>query len=332
MLKESEIRPDELMRDQADRLAADIRRLLRHKHEFITVNCPACGFNKSHKVYEKYEVQFVACECCGTLYANPRPQPEHLDEYYACSENYAYWNKYIFPASEAIRREKIFKPRVEKVVEICKRLNVQTNTLLEVGAGFGIFCEEMQKIGIFNKIIGVEPTPDLAETCRNRGINIVEKPIEKIEFGNEVIDVIVTFEVIEHLFCPKDFLSKCHSLLAEGGILIITCPNAKGFDITTLGQESSAVDNEHINLFNVSSLTMLLKICGFDLIEKRTPGELDAELVRKQILSGKFDVSGYPFLKQILIEQWEEVGEAFQIFLSQNLLSSNMLLVARKIG
>ena len=24
------------------------------------------------------------------------------------SENYRYWNKYIFPASEAVRREKIF--------------------------------------------------------------------------------------------------------------------------------------------------------------------------------------------------------------------------------
>jgi 2-polyprenyl-3-methyl-5-hydroxy-6-metoxy-1,4-benzoquinol methylase len=330
MLKESEIRPDELMKDQADRLAADIRRLLQHKHEFVTVNCPACGSAESHKAYEKYEIQFVICEHCETVYANPRPQPEHLDEYYAHSENYAYWNKYIFPASEVVRREKIFRPRVQKVIEICKKLKVQTNTLLEVGAGFGIFCEEMQKIGTFHKIIGVEPTPDLAETCRTRGINVVEKPIEKVDFGNEVIDVIVNFEVIEHLFCPRDFLGKCHNLLTEGGILIVTCPNSKGFDIVTLGQKSSAVDNEHINLFNINSLTMLLESCGFDVIERQTPGKLDAELVRKQIISGEFDASNQPFLKQILIDQWDEVGESFQDFLSQNLLSSNMLLVAIK--
>lgn len=330
MLKESEIRPDELMQAQAERLAADIRRLLQHKHEFVTVNCPACGSAESHKAYEKYEIQFVVCEQCETLYANPRPRPEHLEEYYLYSENYAYWNKYIFPASEVARREKIFKPRVQKVIEICQKLNIQTNTLLEVGAGFGIFCEEMQKIGVFHKIIGVEPTPDLAETCRIRGIDVIEKPIEKIDFGNEVIDVIVNFEVIEHLFYPREFLVKCYELLADGGILIISCPNSKGFDIVTLGEKSSAVDNEHINLFNINSLTMLLESCGFEVIEQQTPGKLDAELVRKQILLGEIDVSNQPFLKQILIDEWDKRGEAFQDFLSDNLLSSNMLLVARK--
>lgn len=330
MLKESEIRPDELMKEQAERLAADIRRLLQHKHEFVTVDCPACGAAESHKVYEKYEIQFVVCEQCETVYANPRPRPEHLEEYYMYSENYAYWNQYIFPASEVVRREKIFKPRVQKVIEICQKLNVQTNTLLEVGAGFGIFCEEMQSMEVFDRIIAVEPTPDLAETCRVRGIEVIEKPIEKIDFGNDIIDVIVNFEVIEHLFSPREFLVKCYELLTEGGILIVTCPNSKGFDIVTLGAKSSAVDNEHINLFNVNSLALLLESCGFEVIDKQTPGQLDAELVRKQIMAGGLDVSNQPFLKQLLIDEWEERGEVFQKFLSENLLSSNMLLVAQK--
>jgi SAM-dependent methyltransferase len=303
---------------------------LQHQHEFVAVNCPACGSPESHKVYEKYEIQFVVCEQCETVYANPRPRPEHLEEYYTHSENYAYWNQYIFPASEVVRREKIFKPRVQKVIEICQKLNVQTNTLLEVGAGFGIFCEEMQSMEVFDRIIAVEPTPDLAETCRVRGIEVIEKPIEKIDFGKEIIDVIVNFEVIEHLFSPGEFLVKCYELLTEGGILIVTCPNSKGFDIVTLGQKSSAVDNEHINLFNINSLTMLLESCGFEVIDKQTPGELDAELVRKQIIAGELDVSNQPFLQQLLIDEWEEQGEVFQKFLSENLLSSNMLLVAQK--
>ncbi|MDX2212945.1 MAG: class I SAM-dependent methyltransferase [Oculatellaceae cyanobacterium bins.114] len=330
MLKESEIRPDELMKDQAARLAADIRRLLQHKHEFVIVNCPACDFAQSHKIYEKYEIQFVSCEVCETVYANPRPQPEHLDEYYRESENYAYWNQYIFPASEAARREKIFKPRVQKVLDICRRFDVPTHTLLEVGAGFGIFCEEIQKTGVFQQVIGVEPTPDLAQTCRDRGLTIIEKPIEQIHFGSEPINVIVNFEVIEHLFSPREFLVKCYELLSPGGIFIVTCPNVKGFDIVTLKEQSSAVDNEHLNLFNPNSLSQLLASCGFEVIEQQTPGRLDAELVRKKVLSGEFDISQQPFLKQVLIDEWETKGEAFQNFLSDNNLSSNMLLVARK--
>ncbi|MBD2464237.1 class I SAM-dependent methyltransferase [Oscillatoria sp. FACHB-1407] len=330
MLKESEIRPDELMKDQAARLAADIRRLLQHKHEFVHVNCPACGSSESQKAYEKYEIQFVICEQCETVYANPRPCPDHLDEYYRESENYAYWNKYIFPASEAARREKIFKPRVQKVLDICHRFNVPTQTLLEVGAGFGIFCEEMQKTEVFQQVIGVEPTPDLAQTCRDRGLKIIEKPIEHIDFGAEPINVIVNFEVIEHLFSPREFLMKCYDLLSPGGIFIVTCPNIKGFDIVTLKEQSSAVDNEHLNLFHPGSLAQLLESCGFEVIEQQTPGRLDAELVRKKVLSGEFDISQQPFLKQVLIDEWETKGEAFQNFLSDNKLSSNMLLVARK--
>jgi 2-polyprenyl-3-methyl-5-hydroxy-6-metoxy-1,4-benzoquinol methylase len=331
MFRETDIRPQELMKGQAERLAADINRLLKHKNNFINVDCPACGSTKSHKAYEKYEIQFVVCDQCETLYATPRPRSEHLEEYYTQSENYAYWNKYIFPASEVVRRKKIFKPRVQTVVEICQKLNIQANTLLEVGAGFGIFCEELQKTEIFHRIIGVEPTPDLAQTCRDRGIETIETPIEKIDFGNELIDVIVNFEVIEHLFSPRDFLTKCYELLSNSGILIVTCPNSKGFDIATLGKQSSAVDNEHLNLFNINSLTMLFESCGFEVIDQQTPGKLDAELVRKQIILGEFDVANQPFLRQVLIDKWDQVGESFQNFLSENLLSSHMLLVGQKV-
>ncbi|AFY35679.1 bifunctional 2-polyprenyl-6-hydroxyphenol methylase/3-demethylubiquinol 3-O-methyltransferase UbiG [Calothrix sp. PCC 7507] len=330
MFKEADIRPKELLAGQAAILADDINLLLKYKNDFISVACPACCSTNSDRIYEKYGIQFVICRECETVYANPRPRPEHLEEYYKYSKNYAYWNKYIFPASEATRREKIFKPRVQKVIDICHRFNVSTDTILEVGTGFGIFCEEIKKTGVFRRVLGVEPTPDLAETCRHRGIEVIEKPIEQIDFGNSRIDVIVNFEVIEHLFSPKEFVLKCYEFLVEGGIFILTCPNVKGFDIATLGNISSSVDNEHINLFNIHSLTILLESCGFEVIERQTPGQLDAELVRNKIISGEFDVNNQPFLKQILMDEWESKGEAFQKFLSENQLSSNMLLVARK--
>ena len=330
MLKESDIRPTQLMAEQANRVAADIESLLRFKSEFVIVDCPACASKNSSNVYEKNGIKFVLCQDCETVYANPRPRPEHLEEFYRQSENYAYWNQYIFPASEDARREKIFQPRAQKVIDTCRKFDIQTNTLLEVGSGFGTFCEEINKTDVFRQVIAVEPTPDLAQTCRQRGIEVIEQPIEQITFNNQRIDVIVNFEVIEHLFCPRDFLLKCYELLSSGGIFIVTCPNVKGFDIITLAEKSSAVDHEHINLFHIDSLTQLLESCGFEVIEKQTPGKLDAELVRNKILAGEFDVSNQPFLKQILIDDWETKGEAFQNFLSANLLSSNMMLVARK--
>jgi hypothetical protein len=112
--------------------------------------------------------------------------------------------------------------------------------------------------------------------------------------------------------------------------MILTCPNGQGFDIETLGTVSSTVDHEHLNYFNPQSLAKLLTNCGLEILESFTPGKLDADLVRNKILSGEFDVSNQPFLKKILVDEWEQLGAAFQDFLVQQELSSNMWIVARK--
>lgn len=328
--KEDDIRPDDLMQGQGERFAADVRRLLTYQDEFIDVPCPACGSRISNKAFEKYELTYVVCSDCNTMYVNPRPTSEILDMYYATSENYAYWNKYIFPASEKKRRDKIFRPRADKLADICARNGIKNGVLVEVGAGFGIFCEEIQRLGIFQRVIAVEPTPDLAETCRTKGLEVIEKPIEQIHFEPNEINVIATFEVIEHLLSPMDFLLSCASTLEDKGLLVITCPNVKGFDIEVLQSLSDSVDVEHLNYFNPKSLSHLVKECGLEILEIFTPGKLDAELVRKKILSGEFDASSQPFLKQVLVDEWAKVGENFQEFLSDNLLSSHMWLVARK--
>ena len=202
---------------------------------------------------------------------------------------------------------------------------------MDVGAGFGTFCEEIKKSGFFEKVIAIEPTPDLAETCRKRNIETIEKEIENVKM-NEKVDVITNFEVIEHLFSPKEFLIGCRNQLSDNGLIVITCPNINGFDVSTLMGLSNTIDHEHVNYFNPESLSMLLSSCGFEIIEVLTPGKLDAELVRKRILDNEFDVSNQPFLRRVLIEEWNNLGEKFQKFLSNNKLSSHMWIVARKIN
>ena len=138
-----------------------------------------------------------------------------------------------------------------------------------------------------------------------------------------------SFETIEHLYSPKEFLLGCKKILSENGIIVITCPNIMGFDILTLNGLSDSIDGEHLNYFNPNSLSKLLFNCGFEVIEKSTPGKLDAELVRKSILNEEFDVSKQPFLKRILIDEWEIYKETFQKFLADNLLSSHLWIIAK---
>ena len=327
---EADIRPDDLLRGHAERYAADIARLFAHKNEFVCVPCPACSAKESRLAFEKLELTYVICTECETMYVNPRPTPELLGMYYAQSENYAYWNKYIFPASEAARRERIFRPRAERVAKICDRYKVTPGALLEIGAGFGTFCEEVRRLGTFSRVLAVEPTPDLAETCRQRGLEVIEKPIEQVSTEGLRVDAVACFEVLEHIFSPRDFLATCASVLSPGGLLVISCPSVKGFDIAVLGKASNSVDVEHLNYFHPASLSRLVTESGFEVLEVSTPGKLDAELVRKKVLAGEFSLASQPFLQLVLIDEWDRVGATFQQFLADAGLSSHLWLVARR--
>ena len=326
-LRETDIRPDELMAEQARRYEADVSWLLERRDRFVAVACPACDATGHERHWRKYELDYLRCDACGTVYVSPRPDPGLLDEYYRSSSNYEYWNTVVFPASEEPRRERIFRPRAERAVELAGRHGAGAGTLVDVGAGYGTFCEEVRRLGAFERVIALEPEPHLAETCRSKGLEVVEAPVERADLEAGV-DVVTSFEVIEHLFSPREFVARCAAVLRPGGLLMLTCPNVRGFDVEVLGTLSATVDAEHLNYFHPASLGALLERSGFTVVETQTPGRLDAELVRKKALAG--DVSLDPFLHRVLVEEWERLGDAFQDFLVAHGLSSNLWVVARR--
>lgn len=329
-MKEEDIRPEKLMAENERLHAEDLQQLLKHSSEFIEIPCPACESRDWHLKFLKSNFNFVECAKCSTVFINPRPTHRLLAEYYTNSKSIKHWNDSIFPASENARREQIFIPRAKRVIDLCKKFNVISDVIVDVGAGFGSFAEEVKKLDVFKKVIAIEPSPDLAATCRRKGLEVIESTVEEANLNGA--NVITNFELIEHLYWPKDFLLASKKLLSKGGIFIITTPNIKGFELLTLGSLSENIGGpEHLNYFHPDSLSYLLKSCGFEIIEVLTPGKLDAELVRKKILSGALDISTCPFLRHILIDQWENAGEAFQQFLAENKLSSHLWIVARKI-
>lgn len=329
-ITENDIRPAHLNFDKDAAYARDVARLLRHKKDFLTVPCPACGTDASHLKWQKYELSYRECENCRTVYVSPRPGPAALNDYYSNSELYEYWSRYIFPASEDVRREKIFAPRLASVFDYCDRYGIKTETMIEVGPGFGTFCELALKSGRFRNVIAVEPTPSLAANCRARGVEVIEKPIEEAQLDRRRANVIAAFEVIEHLLDPGAFIAAMGRSIAPGGLMVLTCPNVAGFEVGVLGAVADTVDTEHLNYFNPRSLAILVASKGFEVLEVSTPGVLDADIVRNKVLAGKFDLTGQRFLQIVLLERWDELKDPFQQFLRDNQLSSHMWLVARK--
>jgi SAM-dependent methyltransferase len=327
-LSEHELCPDDLLAEQEAAFARDIARLRARRDEFVAVDCPACGGAERHAAFTKFGFDFTTCGGCATIYMTPRPSPEIMADYYAHSENYAYWATHIFPASEAARREKIHRPWLERVIAYCRSHGIVGGTLVEVGPGFGTFAALAHGSGAFERVVAIEPTPEMAAACRARGVDVIERRIEEI--GDEIgtVDILVSFEVIEHLFAPRLLLAQCARLVRPGGLIVLSCPNGQGFDIAQLGAAALAVDAEHVNLFNPASLARLVAAHGFAVLEVTTPGRLDAEFVREAALKGEVDLD--TFLRRVLIEEWDRLGWPFQQFLAANGLSSHMWLEARR--
>jgi 2-polyprenyl-3-methyl-5-hydroxy-6-metoxy-1,4-benzoquinol methylase len=328
-MREEDIRPAALMAEKQAYLDWDVNFLLSGRASWVTVACPACDSPRSRQFGTKRGFVYVECRECSTVYTNPRPSLALLHEFYAQSKNYDYWNKHIFPRTEARRREGIFRPRAERTARYATAYSAKGGTMLEVGAGFGLFCEELARLGVFDRIIAVEPTAGLAETCRSRGIETLEMPIERVVL-TEPIDAVAAFEVIEHLFSPREFLLQCGRLMRDGGLLILTCPNVRGFDVGTLGTTSGTFDHEHLNYFHTKSLPLLLGTCGFRTLQVETPGKLDVDIVRRKYQEGELDLSSSFFLQELFGRDSDDDLADFQQFIAEHSLSSHMWVVAEK--
>jgi 2-polyprenyl-3-methyl-5-hydroxy-6-metoxy-1,4-benzoquinol methylase len=329
-MKEEDIRPEKLNQIVLSLHRQDVKEILKFRNEFVSINCPACNSPKYKKSFLKNGFNFVRCSLCETLFINPRPNIKMLNTYYSQGKSNKFWNDNIFPSTEEVRRIQIFQPRAKMVATLCKKIKMKKRILADVGAGFGTFCEEIDRQKVFSKVVAVEPGHDAAGTISKKGFKVYESPIEYVK--NLKADVITCFELIEHLFKPEDFIKACQKSLTSGGYLIITTPNAKGFDMSILGKLSDHADGpDHLNLFNPQSITALLERSGLKVERLLTPGKLDAEIVRKKILSGALGIPSNSFLQQILVERWDKLGNKIQRFISSNNLSSHMLILAKKV-
>jgi 2-polyprenyl-3-methyl-5-hydroxy-6-metoxy-1,4-benzoquinol methylase len=84
-------------------------------------------------------------------------------------------------------------------------------------------------------------------------------------------DVVISTEVIEHLYAPRDFIQQAHRLLAPGGTLILSTPYhgyLKNLALAATGaldhHFTALWDGGHIKFWSYRTLKQLLAEFGFD--------------------------------------------------------------------
>ena len=102
---------------------------------------------------------------------------------------------------------------------------VRGKQVLDIACGEGYGAAALQKAGAAH-IIGVDVAEQVSLHAHKRyGLDARSGNAEQIPLTNGSVDVVVSFETIEHVPHPHRFLDECIRVLTPGGRLIISTPN-----------------------------------------------------------------------------------------------------------
>jgi 2-polyprenyl-3-methyl-5-hydroxy-6-metoxy-1,4-benzoquinol methylase len=156
--------------------------------------------------------------------------------------------------------------------------------ILDVGCGNGFLCGEFLSRGYH--VIGIDlssPGIEIARRTYPAGrFEVLDADAQILErLNEEPFDLVVSTEVVEHLYEPRDWARGCYAALRKGGCFVCTTPYhgyAKNLAISLLGKwdahASPLWDGGHIKLWSKRTLTQLLQEAGFKNITFRGAGRI----------------------------------------------------------
>jgi SAM-dependent methyltransferase len=97
--------------------------------------------------------------------------------------------------------------------------------VLDIACGEGYGTAAIASVGVAS-VIGVDISADACEHARLKyGVETRVGSAESMPLGDGEVDVVVSFETIEHLHDVKAFIRESHRVLSPHGRLIISTPN-----------------------------------------------------------------------------------------------------------
>jgi 2-polyprenyl-3-methyl-5-hydroxy-6-metoxy-1,4-benzoquinol methylase len=324
-MKEEEIRPQKIF-DEYLRLAQIDTNTYFKSESCFDIKCPACGAHGEFE-FKKNGFKYESCPECSTLYVSPRPSSEDFNRYYIEAPSVEYWATTFYKATEKDRRKKLWKPKAKLIQEKIKKFGKKSSSIVDIGGGYGIFAEEM---GLLTEglVTVIEPSPKLANRCKEREISVVEKFLEDVDKRDlpDGAKIFVSFELFEHLHDSEQFLIDLSTLMQSDDLFIFTTLSGSGVDIQALWEDSKSVSPpHHLNFFNPYSIKLLLSKIGLQCLEVTTPGKLDID-----ILSNNSEKIKDRFWQEFILRATNEEKEKWQEVISNSGWSSHMMIVCRK--
>jgi 2-polyprenyl-3-methyl-5-hydroxy-6-metoxy-1,4-benzoquinol methylase len=143
-------------------------------------------------------------------------------------------------------------------------------SVLDVGCSAGFFLSALK--GRVKKRVGVELNPtDVLFIKKNLDFKVYDKPLGELEINEGPFDLITSFQVLEHVDNPIEFLKTISKNLKTNGWLYLELPNIN--DVLLSVFQEPAYENfyyrePHVSYFSAKTLKRALSQAGFKGIIK----------------------------------------------------------------
>src|SRR5436309_3535310 len=139
---------------------------------------------------------------------------------------------------------------------VLEHLNFRDKSVLDLGCGTGYAAQYVMSSGP-KEIVGVDPSPASIRYAKEHypAHTFVCMDASELDLHRK-FDIVMAFEVIEHVRDPVRFLSTAVKHLSDSGVLALSTPNRLLF---SLGRERSIVNKTHIHEFVEDELRALLE-------------------------------------------------------------------------
>jgi SAM-dependent methyltransferase len=177
--------------------------------------CPACGRATSHAFrFRINDCDIRQCRECGlgrTEMSAFDPAAYYTEDYFSGRRSDGY--------SDYLGAEPVLRREFARSVDFIRRYRAG-GKLLELGCAYGFFLMEAAR---YFDVAGIELAAQAADHGRRARLNVLQGVADAANLQRiGHVDVIVLFDVIEHLPHPRETLALCCQHLNPGGIIVIT--------------------------------------------------------------------------------------------------------------
>jgi ubiquinone/menaquinone biosynthesis C-methylase UbiE len=193
------------------------------------------------------ECLILRCENCGFAFGYPHVGGD--EEFYSIlheQKGYPAWKwDYDLGITEAINKH-------------------PGGNVIDVGAGEGHFLVRLPSN--WNRF-ATEGSDSNRAALRRMGIHVFSDVSAALNTHPGAFEAVTIFQVLEHIAEFRHLLTECYGLLAPGGRLVVTVPDADAMIEQERLTGCADMPPNHVNKFTPHSLTLVLEQVGYEIIK-----------------------------------------------------------------